>query len=117
MRSREPEAAFWFHPPKGRSGEWKKTEYRQNEIGVGVGARASPLAGRGEPSGPLIALADGEVDERRIHDDIVGGDAAGADLADPGSAYRAETSGEVPEHTPNKALYPTGAGRRMSAGG
>jgi hypothetical protein len=32
-------------------------------------------------------------------------------------AHGAEMAGRIPEHTPNKALYPTGAGRRMSAGG
>jgi hypothetical protein len=64
-----------------------------------------------------MALAHGEVGERRIHDDIAGGGAGAADLTTPGSAHGAEMAGRIPEHTPNKALYPTGAGRRMSAGG
>ena len=75
---------------------------RTTRIEVRVGARAWRLSGRGEPSGPLIALDNGAVDERRIHGQVV---ARGADGDVP--------TPETPEPSPNKALRPTPTGAIM----
>jgi len=62
----------------------------------------------------VIALADGETDERRVHGQGVAGGANG-DAGEEGGACRA--TAKTTEQAPNKALHPTPAGAMMSRRG
>ena len=66
-----------------------------------------------------MALAVGDDDERTDHADDAGAASGAADMANPdvGGVGAAVVITTNPEQTPNKALYPTGAGGIVSAGG